>query len=169
MLECSQCIPIQSLCMCLHRLHYLIAAQIFHIYIYICVVLSISFQTFLYRNLKLSDSWKFSMLLLYILWDDWLTFMIQRFKWTATAGFVMHPTKPWLSQLVNFKNAIWTWGRTICNKILFETGKKCHAMKAGSTAMTQRPRDRVPSRSMLAFPDPRRPDRANPPSNFWQH
>ena len=33
-------------------------------------------------------------------------------------------------------------------------------MKTGSTAMTQRPRDRVP---MLTFPDPRRPDRAN----FW--
>ena len=45
-----------------------------------------------------------------------------RFKWTATAGIGIHPTKAWLSQLVNFKNAIWTWGhirRTICNKILF--------------------------------------------------
>ena len=41
------------------------------------------------------------------------------------------------------------------------------AMKAGSTAMTQRPRDRVPSGSMLALPDPRRPHRANPPTNFW--
>ena len=41
------------------------------------------------------------------------------------------------------------------------------AMKAGSTALTQRPRDRVPSRSMLALPDPRKPDRANPPTNFW--
>ena len=40
-------------------------------------------------------------------------------------------------------------------------------MKAGSTAMTQRPGDRVPSGSMLALPDPRRPDRANPPTNFW--
>ena len=39
-------------------------------------------------------------------------------------------------------------------------------MKAGSTAMTQRPRDSVPSGSMLALPDPRRPDRANPPTNF---
>ena len=37
------------------------------------------------------------------------------------------------------------------------------AMKAGSTAMTQRPRDRVPSGSMLALPDPKRPDKANPP------
>ena len=41
------------------------------------------------------------------------------------------------------------------------------AMKAGSAAMTQRPRNRVPSGSMLALPDPRRPDRANPPTNFW--
>ena len=42
-----------------------------------------------------------------------------RFKWTATAGFGIHPTKAWLSQLANFKNTIWTWGRTICNKIVF--------------------------------------------------
>ena len=39
-------------------------------------------------------------------------------------------------------------------------------MKAGSTAMTQRPRDWVPSRSKLALPDPRRPDRANHPQTF---
>ena len=38
-------------------------------------------------------------------------------------------------------------------------------MKAGSTAMTQKTRDRVLSGSMLALPDPRRPDRANPPTN----
>ena len=45
-----------------------------------------------------------------------------RFKWTATAAIGIHPFKAWLSQLVNFKNAIWTRGhfrRTICNKILF--------------------------------------------------
>ena len=40
-------------------------------------------------------------------------------------------------------------------------------MKAGSTAMTQRPRDRVANESMLALPDPRRPDRANPHTNYW--
>ena len=39
-------------------------------------------------------------------------------------------------------------------------------MKAGSTAMTQRPRERVPSGSMLVLPDPRRLDGANPPTNF---
>ena len=53
----------------------------------------------------------------------WLTnFYDFRFKWTATAGIGIHPTKVWLSQLVNFKNAIWMWGhfrRTTCNKILF--------------------------------------------------
>ena len=41
------------------------------------------------------------------------------------------------------------------------------AMKAVSTAMTQKPRNRVPSGSMLALPDPRRPGRANQPTNFW--
>ena len=40
-------------------------------------------------------------------------------------------------------------------------------MKAGSTAMTQRPRDKVPSGNMWALPDPRRPDRTNPPTNLW--
>ena len=33
-------------------------------------------------------------------------------------------------------------------------------------SMSQRPRDRVPSGSILALPDPRRPVRANPPANF---
>ena len=33
-----------------------------------------------------------------------------RFKSTATAANGIHPTKAWLSQLRNFKNAIWTRG-----------------------------------------------------------
>ena len=61
------------------------------------------------------DSLKFTMLLLYILWDDWPIFYDFSFRWTATTAIEIHPTKPWLLQLVNFKNAIWTWGRTICN------------------------------------------------------
>ena len=57
----------------------------------------------------------------------WLTnFYDFRFKWTATAAIGIHPAKAWLSQLVNFKNAIWTWGRTICNKNVLETWKKGH-------------------------------------------
>ena len=48
------------------------------------------------------------------------------FKWTGTAAIGIHPTKVWLSQLVNLKNAIWTWGnfrRIICDKILFQMWK----------------------------------------------
>ena len=37
------------------------------------------------------------MLMQYIFWDDF------RFKGTATAGIGIHPTKAWLTQLVNFK------------------------------------------------------------------
>ena len=58
----------------------------------------------------------------------WLTnFYDFRFKWTATAAIGIHPTKAWLSQLVNFKNAIWTWRlfrRTICIKFCFKLWKK---------------------------------------------
>ena len=56
----------------------------------------------------------------------WLTnFYDFTFKWTATAAIGIHPTKTWLSQLVNFNNAIWMWGRTICNKIVLNL-EKCH-------------------------------------------
>ena len=42
---------------------------------------SIIFQTFFVQAFKIVvDSWKFSMLLLYILWDDWLIFMISDLK-----------------------------------------------------------------------------------------
>ena len=47
----------------------------------------------------------------------------------ATAAIGLHPNEAWLSLLVNFKSAIWTWGhfrRTICNTIQFETWKICH-------------------------------------------
>ena len=47
------------------------------------------------------------------------------------------------------------------------------AMKAGSTAMTQRQKDRVPSRSRLALPDSRRSEQIQPQNFddpfFWQH
>ena len=44
---------------------------------FIYVVHSISFQTFLLQTFKIVVvSWKFTMLLLYILWDDWPIFMI---------------------------------------------------------------------------------------------
>ena len=44
---------------------------------YTYMVHSISFQTFFCTGIKIVvDSWKFTMLLLYILWDDWPIFMI---------------------------------------------------------------------------------------------
>ena len=46
-----------------------------------------------------------------------------RFKGRATAAIGIHPTKAWLSQLVNFKNAIWHFIKTICHKNLFKLGK----------------------------------------------
>ena len=58
----------------------------------------------------------------------------------------------WSSWLIQTSQFLMLWGP---------------AMKAGSTAMTERPRDRVPSGSMLSLTDQRRPDRANPPTNFW--
>ena len=64
------------------------------------------------------DSWKFTVIPIHLM--RWLTnFYDFRFKWTATAAIGIHPTKTWLSQLGNFKNAIWHFRRTICNKILF--------------------------------------------------
>ena len=45
------------------------------------------------------------------------------FKWTATAAIGIHPTKAWLSQLLNFKNAIRHFRRTICNKIVLNFEK----------------------------------------------
>ena len=52
-----------------------------HIYIYIYIYIykdhTISFQTFFVWAFKIVvDSWTFSILLLYILWDDWPIFMI---------------------------------------------------------------------------------------------
>ena len=54
----------------------------------------------------------------------WLTnFYDFRFKWTATAGIGIHPTKAWLSQLVNFKNAIWTLEEQYVIKFCFKLEK----------------------------------------------
>ena len=45
----------------------------------------------------------------------WLTYSYDfRFKWTATEAIGIHPTKSWLSQLVNFKNAICVYGDNKC-------------------------------------------------------
>ena len=57
----------------------------------------------------------------------WLTnFYDFSFKSTATAAIGIDPTKAWSSQLVTFKNAIWTcvhFRRTICNEIVLNLKK----------------------------------------------
>ena len=63
-------------------------------------------------------SWKFTMLLLYILWDDWPIFIISgsHEQLQQQLEYIL------LSQLGNFKNAIWTWERYAI-KLCFKLGK----------------------------------------------
>ena len=84
---------------------------------------TISFQTFFVWAFKIVvDPWKFSILFLYILWDDWPIFMISDSN-EQLQQQLEYTLKAWLSQLVSFKYAIWHFRRTICNKILFQTWK----------------------------------------------
>ena len=60
----------------------------------------------------------------------WLTnFYDFRFKRTATTAIGIHPTKSWLSQLVNFKNAIWTLEERYAIKFCFKLGKNAMQWK----------------------------------------
>ena len=60
----------------------------------------------------------------------WLTnFYDFRFKWTATARIGIHPTKSWLSQLMNFKNAIWTLEERYAIKFCFKLGQNAMRWK----------------------------------------
>ena len=68
------------------------------------VVHTISFQTFFVQAFKIVvDSWKFSILLLYILWDDWQIFMISASKEQLQQEFKYTLLKPdchswWISK-----------------------------------------------------------------------
>ena len=58
----------------------------------------------MYRHLKLSDSWQFSMLLLYILWGDWPIFMISASNEQLQQEFEYTLLKPdchsqWISKM----------------------------------------------------------------------
>ena len=111
-----------------------------------------------------------------------------RFKWTATAAIGIHPTVAWLSQLVNFKNATWTLKERYAIKFCFKLGKNAIQWKLDLLLWPRDQETEFPveacwwpsgfwpcvksclvggSNKYLALPDPRRPDRANPPTNFW--
>ena len=66
-----------------------------------------------------------------MLWDGFYTcyFYDFRFKWTATAAIGIYPTKTILSQLVNFKNAIWTLEERYAIKFCFKLGKSGMRLK----------------------------------------
>ena len=72
----------------------------------VCVVHSISFQTFFVQALSQTFKIKY-VIAIHLL--KWLSNSYDfRFKLTTTVGIGIHLTKARLSQLVNFKNAIWT-------------------------------------------------------------
>ena len=74
-----------------------------YICLYICGALNMFPDFFVQAFKSVVDFWNFNMLLLYILWDDGPIFMISDLN-------EQQHTKAELSQLVNFKNVILTWG-----------------------------------------------------------
>ena len=74
---------------------------------------------------------------------------------------------------MNFKNAIWTLEEWYAITFCFKVGKNAMQWKL-DLMLWPRNQETVLSGSMLALPNPRRLDRANPPTNFswslfWQH
>ena len=121
------------------------------------VMPSIIFLAFLVHAFKIVvNSWKFIMLMLSILWNDWaiLWFQVQ-----------MNSYRNWNTPN---KSLIVIYGEfqkeeRYAIKLCFKLGKNPIGWKLD---LLQWPRDRVPSGSMLGLPDPRRPHRANPPTDF---
>ena len=74
------------------------------------------------------DSWKYSVLLLYILWDDWPIFMISGSKEQLQQQLGIHPTKAWchrwwISKMQSGREDIIEERYAI--KLCLKTGKKC--------------------------------------------
>ena len=100
----------------------IILFKIIHSFAHSYEVHLISFQTFKI----VVDSWKFSMLLLYSLWDVRPIFMISGSNEQLQQQLEYTLLKPDCHCWWILKKAIWHFRRTICNKILFETWKRCH-------------------------------------------
>ena len=122
---------------------------------------SISFQTFLIQAFKIViDSWKFTILLLYILWDDWPIFRISGSNEHLQQELEYTLLKPdchsWgISKMQSGRED--TLEERYEIKFCFKLGRNATEMY-GMLQTAFGPRDRVPSGSMLAIPDPRRPD-----------
>ena len=91
------------------------------------VVPSISFQTFCTGFKIVVDSWEFSMLLLYILWDDWPIFMISASKEQLQQQLEYTLQKPdyhswWFSKMQSGREDTLEEGYAI--RFCFKLGKK---------------------------------------------
>ena len=95
------------------------------------MVHSISFQTFFVQAFKIVvDSWKFSILLLYILWDDWLIFMISGSNEYLQQQLVYTLLKPdcqswWISKMQSGCEDTLEW---YAIKFCFKLGKNATEM-----------------------------------------
>ena len=96
------------------------------------VVHSIGFQTFFVQAFKsVVDSWKFSMLLLYILWDDWPIFMISGSNQQLQQQLEYTLLKPdchnwWISKMQSGReNTLEEW---YAIKLCFKLGKNVTEM-----------------------------------------
>ena len=90
------------------------------------VVHSISFQTIFQAFKIVVDSWKFSMLLLYILWDHWATFMISGLNEQLQQEFEYTLLKPdyhswWISKMQSGR--VDTLEERYAIKVCFKLGK----------------------------------------------
>ena len=127
-------------------------------------MLSISFQTVFVQAFKIVvDSWQFSMLLLYILWDDWPIFMILGSNEQLQQELEYTLLKPdchcwWISKMQSGREN--TLEERYAIRFCFKLGKNDATETYGmlQTAF---------GASCMNLPNPRRPDRANPPTNFW--
>ena len=110
----------------------------------IYVVHSINFQTFFVQAFNIViDSWKFSMLLLYILWDDWPIFMIsssneqlqQQLEYTLLKSDWHAHTRglPWgLPEVVGIVQVYYSWRR------LLRKGLEFHVCTINKSAHTKK-------------------------------
>ena len=98
------------------------------------VVPSISFQPFFVQAFKIVvDSWKFTMLLLFILWGDWPIFMISPSNGQLQQQLEYTLLKPdchsrWISKMQSrHEDTCEEW---YAIKFCFKLGTKCHVWNA---------------------------------------
>ena len=95
-----------------------------------CVWCIQCFQTFFVQAFKIVvDSWKFRLLLLYILWDDWPILMISASNEQLQQELEYNLVKPdchswWISKIQSGRKD--TLEERYAIKFCFKLGKKCH-------------------------------------------